>query len=251
MGHLWLLFAGVAASVVNAAAGGGTLISFPALLAVGLSPLQANATSSVALQAGLLTSLWAYRDRLDHMRGDVKRLLPPCVIGGAIGAVLALWLGARVFAAVAPALLAVGALLILLQPLLGRVFAMKPAHERPAAFFAGSFVLAVYCGYFGAGGGILFLAALALLLPRPFDQLNALKVLALPASNGVGALTFIALEALHPTGVVVWRSVPTLAIGAFGGGILGVHVAKRLPARALRILSGVLGLAMAAWIVLK
>jgi uncharacterized membrane protein YfcA len=237
-----------------AAAGGGTLISFPALLAVGLSPLQANATSSVALQAGLLTSLWAYRDRLDQMRGDVKRLLPPCMAGGALGAVLALALGARIFAAVAPALLALGGVLILVQPFVARLLTRRlerPLHQRPAAFLAGSFALAIYCGYFGAGGGILFLAALALLLPRPFDQLNALKVLALPASNGVGALTFIAVELARPTGVVVWRAAPVLALGAFVGGIAGVRVAKRLPAAALRIISGALGLVMAAYIVLK
>lgn len=239
----------MAASIFNAAAGGGTLISFPALLAAGLSPLQASATSSVALQAGLLTSLWAYRDWLAKMRGDVLRLLPPCMTGGALGAVLALALGARVFAAVAPALLALGAVLILVQPWIK--LPPRPAHERPRAFFAVAFVLAMYCGYFGAGGGILFLAALAFLLPRPFDQLNALKVLALPASNGVGALTFIAHEAVRPTGVVVWHAVPALAVGAFAGGILGVRIAKRLPARALRVLSGALGLAMALWIVLK
>ncbi|MCA1829858.1 MAG: sulfite exporter TauE/SafE family protein [Myxococcales bacterium] len=251
LNHVWLFLAGIAASVFNAAAGGGTLISFPALLAVGLAPLQANATSSVALQAGLITALWSYRDRLREMRGDVGRLLPPCVTGGAFGAVLALALGARVFAAIAPALLAIGALLILLQPLITRVIAVRQAQERPTVFFIGAFVLAVYCGYFGAGGGILFLAALALLLPRPFDELNALKVLALPASNGIAAVTFVVLELSHPTGVVVWRSVPMLALGALIGGALGVSLAKRLPARALRIISGALGLAMAAWIVLK
>lgn len=252
MTQLWLLLAGAAASVVNAAAGGGTLISFPALLSAGLSPLQANATSAVALQAGLLVSVWAYRDALLPMRVEVRRLLPPCIAGGSLGALLALRLGARVFALVAPALLAAGALLLLLQPAITRLLARRvPLHESPAAFTLGILALAIYGGYFGAGGGILFLAALALLLPRPFDQLNALKVLALPASNGVGALTFVALEVARPTGVVVWSAVPVLALGAFAGGLAGVRLARRLPATALRVLSGVLGLAMAAYIVLQ
>jgi len=250
--HVWLFVAGIAASVFNAAAGGGTLISFPALLAAGLPPLHANATSTVALQAGLVTSAWAYRGPLLEMRADVRRLLPPCIGGGALGAVLALALGAKVFAAVVPALLALGALLLLLQPIVSRFLEKHLAlQEHPLAFTLGTFVLAVYGGYFGAGGGILFLAALALLLPRPFDQLNGLKVLALPASNGVGALTFVALELVHPTGVVVWRAVPVLALGALIGGVLGVRLAMRLPALALRIVAAALGLAMAAFFVLK
>ena len=105
------------------------------------------------------------------MRADVRRLLPPCVGGGALGALLALALGAKVFAAVVPALLALGALLLLLQPIVSRFLEKHLAlSEHPLAFTVGTFVLAVYGGYFGAGGGILFLAALALLLPRPFDQ---------------------------------------------------------------------------------
>jgi len=252
LSQLWLFIAGVAASVVNAAAGGGTLLSFPALMAAGLSPLQANATSAVALQAGLLTSTLEYRDLLSRMRGDVRRLLPPCIAGGVLGALLALWLGARVFAAVVPFLLAAGALGILLQPLVARVLERHLAlQDRPAAFTAGCFLIAIYCGYFGAGGGILFFAALALLLKRPLDEVNALKVLSLPASNGFGALTFIAFEIARPGGVVVWRAVPLLALGALIGGVLGVRLAKRLPALALRLLSGAIGIAMAVYILLK
>jgi len=182
----------------------------------------------------------------------VIRLLPPCVLGGTLGALLALALGARVFAAVVPFLLAAGAILILLQPQISRALARHAAlREHPAIFFASAFLLALYGGYFGAGGGIMFLAALALLLPRPFDELNALKNLAMPASNGIGALTYIALEIARPSGVVIWSAVPLLALGAFVGGVGGVRLAKRLPAGALRVISGALGLAMAVYIVVK
>jgi len=241
-----MFIAGIGASIVNATAGGGTLISFPALLAAGLLPLHANATSAVALQAGLLTSVWGQRRELSGMRADVLRLLPPCVIGGTLGALLALRLGAKVFAAVVPWLLLAGSLLILLQPWIARLLSRHVSlHEHPLAFQLGSFALALYGGYFGAGGGILFLAALALLLPRPFGELNALKNLAMPASNGIGALTFATIELVRPRGVVVWSAVPLLALGAFAGGIIGVRLARRLPALALRLFAGLFGLAMA------
>jgi uncharacterized membrane protein YfcA len=247
-----MFIAGIAASIVNATAGGGTLISFPALLAAGLLPLHANATSAVALQAGLLTSVWAQRRELAQMRADVLRLLPPCIVGGTLGALLALRLGARVFAAVVPWLLLAGSLLILLQPVIARALARQISlHEHPLALTAGSFVLALYGGYFGAGGGILFLAALALLLPRPFGELNALKNVAMPASNGVGALTFVTLELLHPKGIVVWRAVPLLALGALVGGVVGVRLARRLPAMALRLFAGSFGLAMALYLAIQ
>jgi uncharacterized membrane protein YfcA len=249
LNHAFLFLAGIGASIVNATAGGGTLISFPALLAAGLLPLHANATSAVALQAGLLTSAWAQRRELAGMRADVLRLLPPCVIGGTLGALLALKLGAKVFAAVVPWLLLAGSLLILLQPLFARFLARHVSlHDHPLAFQAASFVLALYGGYFGAGGGILFLAALALLLPRPFGELNALKNLAMPASNGIGALTFAIIELSHPSGIVVWTAVPLLALGAFAGGIIGVRLARRLPALALRLFSGLFGVAMALYL---
>ncbi len=250
--QLWLFVAGAAASVVNAAAGGGTMLSFPALLAVGLAPLQANATSTVALQAGLWTSAIAYRGPLRAMGPEVRRMIAPCAVGGALGAALALWLGARVFAAIVPALLVGGALLLFLQPAVKRLLARQsaqPLGDRPVAFEAAVFLLAVYCGYFGAGGGILFLAALGVLLHRPFDELNGLKNFALPASNGVGAITFIVIELSKPTGAVVWRAVPALALGALVGGFVGVRVAQRLPAGALRAVAGAIGVAMAIYIV--
>lgn len=284
---LWLLLAGFVASSVNAAAGGGTLLSFPSLLAVGLSPLAANATSMVALLPGSLASIWAYRKELGTLHADALRILWPSLFGGVLGAWLLVALGERVFAAIVPALLLGSSALLVAQPLVARWLRLRraassaPAPGDPAsgaagsaparasgrampavpadasahfgmtAVLVGSFLVAVYAGYFGAGVGILFLATMGVLLSRPIDEVNALKVVSAALSNGVAAATFVLLEHRHPTGALHYRQALPLALGALLGGYLGVRAVRRLPPAALRAFAALIGVGIALYLGLR
>ena len=247
---LLLFGAGALASAVNAAAGGGTLLSFPALLAAGLSPLAANATSTVGLLPGALGSVVAFRRELREDRADVIRIAVPSLAGGVLGAVLLLALGGRVFAAIVPALLIGASALILLQPILARLLARAgpPRDRHPVALFLANLAIAVYGGYFGAGAGILFLGAMGLLMARDLSRINALKMSCALLTNAIGAATFVVAEIAARPGAVVPRAALPLALGAVFGGYGAVHLVRRLPAGALRGVAGAVGLAIAAWL---
>ena len=261
---LWLLLAGAVAASVNAAAGGGTLLSFPSLIASGLSPLAANATSTVGLLPGSIASVWAYRKELWALRGEGILILIPALFGGALGAVLLLKLGGKVFERVVPILLLFSAGLLAMQPVLTKMVQKRaslvpaPAADAFAATTAGLapavavvLFISVYAGYFGAGAGILFLGAMGLLLSRPLGELNALKVLSAAAANGIGAATFILMEWRSPTGALSFRSAIPLACGAILGGYFGVRVVKKLPAWALRAFASSVGVLIAIWLAVR
>ncbi len=203
---LWLFAAGLLASSVNAAAGGGTLLSFPSLMAAGLSPIAANATSTVGLLSGYLASVAGYRTDMRQLSGEVIFAIIPSLLGGALGAWALLALGSELFVRIVPVLLVVGSLLLLLQPLLGSLLRRMPRFDHPAALLVAIFVVAVYGGYFGAGAGILFLAAMGLLYGRDLGQVNAIKVFVSLLSNVIAAATFVGLEIWRPTGALVWRA---------------------------------------------
>ena len=250
---LWIFLAGVVAGAVNAAAGGGTLLAFPVLIGVAhLSPLAANTTCTVGLLPGIIASTGGYwRELSAGLRRDARRQLLPSALGGVLGAFLLLFLGGRFFALLVPWLLVVSAVLIAIQPLFTRWLARhRPGHGYPAAMFVVPFVVSVYGGYFGAAQGIPYLAAMGLLLPRPIGDLNALRILNAMVNNALAALTFIALEALHPTGALDFRAVLPLAVGSTLGGWAGVRVARRLPGSVLRGLSASVGVAIGVYLAL-
>ncbi len=264
---LWLLFAGTLASSVNAAAGGGTLLSFPALLASGLSPLAANATSTVGLLPGSLASVWAYRKELWALKTEGVLILLPALLGGALGAWALLHFGNGVFVKIVPALLIFAAGVLAAQPWLSKLVQQRAARagtvgSKGQDLIAGTtaglgpavavvLFISVYAGYFGAGAGILFLGAMGLVLSRPLGELNALKVLSALAANGIGAATFVLLEWRHPSGALSFRAALPLAAGAVVGGYGGVHLAKKLPAWALRAFAAGVGLVIAVWIAVR
>lgn len=248
---LLLFAAGLVASLVNAAAGGGTLLSFPALLAVGLSPIAANATSTVGLLSGYLASTAEYRREVGKLEGEWLATVAPSVAGGALGAWLLLHLGGAFFARIVPALLIGAALLLLAQPLLGRLVPQRARSEHPAAVVLGIFVISIYGGYFGAGAGILFLAAMGLIYAREISQVNAIKVFVSMIANVIAALSFIALEIAHPTGALHYRAAAPLAVGAVAGGFVGARFAKRLPPAALRAFAACVGIAIAVYFILR
>lgn len=229
--------AGVVAGAVNAVAGGGTLVSFPALLAVGLSPISANITSSVGLLAGYAGGTAAYRRELDGQRDRVRALLPFALLGGVAGAVLLLVTPGSTFRAVVPYLVLLSAGLLGVQPLLARALGRHP-NDTPGLHWGarvGVGVGAIYGSYFGAGLGVLLLAVLGLVIAEDLQRVNALKGVLSLVINLVGVVVFVAAAD------VAWWYVAILAVSAYIGGTLGVSVARRLPPVMMRTSIVVLG----------
>jgi uncharacterized membrane protein YfcA len=216
---------GVVAGAVNAVAGGGTLASFPALLAVGVAPVTANITSSVGLLSGYLGGSVAYRRELADQGARVKALLPFALVGGVAGALLLLVTPQSTFRAVVPYLVLVSCLLLADQPRQARVHGSSGIHWGARL---GVGIGAVYGSYFGAGLGVLLLAVLGILIADDLQRLNALKGVLSLLINVVGGLVFVA--SAH----VAWAYVAILAVTAYLGGTLGVLLARRLPPAVMR-----------------
>jgi uncharacterized membrane protein YfcA len=238
-----LFLAGVAAGIVSVLVSLASLISYPALLAVGLPPVTANVTNTVALVFTGIGAGLASRRELVGQRPVIARLAIAGIAGGIVGAALLLVLPERAFELVAPLLIAGAALLLLVQPRLKTMRAARTARLSPstAAVYGAT---AVYTGYFGAAGGILAFVALARVIDRPFHDVNAAKNLLAAVSNGAAAAVFVLLGPVH------WLAVLPLAAGLFTGGLVGPAIARRVPAPVLRVVVAVCGLAIAgvlAW----
>ncbi len=229
-----LALSAFAAGAVNSVAGGGTLLTFPTLLAAGVSPLAANATSTIALVPGSLGAFWGYRHELENDRRTLVSLAIPSILGGIAGAALALRAGDNLFAALVPWLiLGATALFLVNEPIsrwLGRTreAAHRPSGASLAAMMAFQFVVAVYGGFFGAGIGILMLAALGIAGMRDVHRMNAFKNFAAVCINGVAAVTFVA------RGRVIWPIAAVMAVAAIAGGILGARGAKKIGQKNVR-----------------
>jgi uncharacterized membrane protein YfcA len=220
--------ASAAAGVVNAVAGGGTLLSFPALLAAGLSPVTANATSTVALWPGQISSVWAYRGHIAEERRRALVLSVPSVLGGAIGSVLLLALPERSFAVAVPWLIVFACVLLALQGPIKSAVSRYPGSNHPGVHWALQLLISIYGGYFGAGIGILMLAAMGILVPSSLQHANALKVLLALLTNGTACVLFVL------GGKVVLGVAALMAIASLVGGFAGAHLAQRLPPAAMR-----------------
>lgn len=246
---LTIAFLSTIASAANAIAGGGTLLTFPALIGLGISPLVANATSTVALWPGSMSSMYGYRDALRDGRPWALAFAIPSMLGGALGAWLLVVTPERRFAALVPYLVLGATLVFLAQaPLLRLV-----AHRRPvattiapsAAFIVAQFFVAIYGGYFGAAAGIVMLASLSLMGLTDIHMMNGLKNWGAICFNGVAVLFFVL------SGLVNWPVAIVMSLGAAIGGWTGSRVAQRLPRERVRSLVGVIGLASAAWLFLR
>jgi uncharacterized membrane protein YfcA len=242
-GFALALAAAAGAGAVNALAGGGTLLLFPALLALGLPAVAASAHSTVALCPGYFGATLAQRRELHGQRERLAALLPACALGGVLGGALLLATGEAGFRAAIPWLLLGASLLLAAQgPLRARWASLgaHPAHDRrlPAIVIGAA---SVYGGYFGAGLSVILLALLGLLLSDSLTRLNALKQAAALAAN-VGAAAFFIVRA-----PLRWPLLAALALAALAGGWLGGRLAGRVPAAALRVLVVALGLLLAAY----
>lgn len=225
-----LFIASVLAGAINSVAGGGTLLTFPALLAV-LGPIEANATSTVALIPGTIASAAAYRGQLAPVRPLLGGLALASVLGGALGAVLLTWFPEAVFRNLVPWLLLLSAVVLSARSVLvrlGRGGAGSPGEPERIAFrwlWLLQFTLSIYGGYFGAGLGILSIAAYGLVGMRDIHRMNALKTLLGAATNCVAAALFVA------QGRVEWKYALLMAGGSIVGGYVGARLSLRIERR--------------------
>jgi len=242
-----LAVAGLAAGAVNAVAGGGSLISFPALLAAGLPSVTANVTNAVAVLPGYLGGTLAYRNELEGQRGRALALGVTTAVGAVAGAELLLVSPEGLFEAIVPFLILAACALLAAQPALSKRLGPGSsgggAHRSPR-LHAGAFFSAVYGGYFGAGLGIMLLAVLALSLNDDLQRLNALKGL---LSFVIGLASVAVFVAFGP---VRWGAALIMAVASFAGGHAGVAVARRLPANVLRGLVIAFGVGVSIWLLI-
>lgn len=270
-----LIAAAFAAGIINSVAGGGTLLTFPALVTV-LAAVHgdhteavANATSTLALLPGSLAGALAYRKEYIEARSFALRLLPPSVVGGLVGSILVAAFPKQ-FGPLVPWLILTAAVLFMLQHPINRFLAKR----REAAAVAGvsgvdlhsgmnleplrrvrrrqvilligfQFLVAVYGGYFGAGIGILMLTALGLMGVQSIHHANAVKTLLASVINGVSVVVFVA------GGLIDWTLAGVMAVAAVAGGYVGARVARRLPTVYVRGVVIVIGFTLAGYYLWK
>lgn len=222
--------AGVASGAVNAVAGGGTLIAFPVLLAVGLPAVEANTTSSVGLVVGFAGAARAFRPELQGQAARARALAGPAVGGALVGAALLLSLPSSSFRAVVPYLVLTACLLVACQPRLAAWLTARGVAKQHPGWEAqvGIGLAAVYGGYFGAGLSVIFFAVLGVLVPDVPMRLNALRGVLALVVNVVAAAVFAL------TGHVSYLAAALLGLGAWVGASYGVRLARRLPPTAVR-----------------
>lgn len=234
---LIVLVAGVGAGTINAVVGSGTLMTFPALLAVGIPPVLANVSNTVGLAPGTAAGAFGYRRELAGQRGRVLRLIPASLLGGILGGVLLLKLPDSAFHAVVPALIVLGCALVVLQPWLSqRINVPEGSHHGTWWVWPAVFGTGVYGGYFGAAQGVLLMAILGIGLDSDLQRMNGVKNILATVVNGVAAVLFIIVADIN------WLAAGLIAAGSTLGGIVGARYGRRLPPAALRALIVLIGL---------
>ncbi len=245
---VWLAAAAFFAGGVNAIAGGGSLLSFPALLQAGVLPVQANATNTVALLPGQFTSAAAYRRELHRYRSLLLPLLVAALAGGLLGARLLMATRQELFLRMVPWLLLTATLLFAGgPPLQQRLFQKPHAHAtglRPVARVLlpiGIFVVCLYVGFFGAGSGLLIMGVLSFAGIDSVHEVNALKTIITSVSNSVAAITFVFY------GAVLWHYGLFMMIAASIGGYFSARSARKRPTKSIRFFIIVMGCIVTAY----
>jgi hypothetical protein len=254
-----LTAAAAAAGAVNALAGGGMLVAYPALVAFGLSPIAANATATVALLSGGIGAQLGYRKEMKGSGPFMRGLVVPCITGGVLGAFLLLRTPPRQFAAMVPGFVLLATVLFAAQAQITRfalrihakltgselgVSAAELAPTAPAAsLLVAQFAISIYIGYFGAGAGALMLANFGFAGLVNIHQMNGLKLWSGMLTNVTAALIF----AVQPS-LVHWPMVAVMTVGSVAGGYASSRVAQRVSDRSVRIAIVAIGVAMAVWL---
>ncbi|MGO8862428.1 MAG: sulfite exporter TauE/SafE family protein [Acidimicrobiales bacterium] len=237
-----LLLGGLGAGVFNGVAGGGSLISFPLLLALGYPALTANITNTVGIWPGYVGGAAGFRKEISGQRERLVSLGAVAALGGIAGALLLLTTSSAAFRSIVPWLVLGASILFAVQPLLKRALggtAHTPPRTRPILLAGGTFAASVYGGYFGAGLGVMLLAILGLALPDSIVRTSGLRTALSILVNGVAAVVFL----IH--GGLAWEAVGLLAAGSLVGGWVGARVALSIPPWALRAVVVAIGLATA------
>ena len=238
------------AGAINSVAGGGTLVSFPTLIWLGLDSITANATSTVGIWPGTVGSFIGYRREIRAVEHRLWALVAPSLIGGIAGAILLKMTPSSVFDKLVPFLILFATLLFMAQEPVQRLLKTNSAETRKSGgwFVAVMFfqlLVGLYGGYFGAGIGILMLAALSVIGLKDIHEMNSLKVVLGGTVNGIAALYFVW------AGMVYWPYVVVMAIGAITGGYGGAGVARKLGGRTVRKIVIGIGFAMAISLFIK
>lgn len=239
-----LLLAGTAllAGALNAVAGGGSFFTVPALILVGVDPVVANATSTVALWPGTLASAWAYRREVAAVRHELRVLGGVCAVGGVAGALLLVRTPGEFFLRLLPLLLLVATLLFTFGPRVHQALGLHASGQGARRAALGVFALiAIYGGYFGGGMGLMVLAGLTLRGLSNIHEMNGLKVVLGALVNGLAVGTFLL------AGVVEGRLAAAMVAGAVVGGLAGAGLARRVEARSVRRFVVLAGWSMTAW----
>ena len=255
------MIAGCVAGMMNAVAGGGTLVTFPTLIFAGLPSIVANATSTIALLPAALSSAFSYRTAARSVSRWLTVFAPVSLLGGLTGGILLVRTPSRVFDTLVPFLILFATVLFMANSSFNRLSArvagraagagLEARHEEgpPRSWVAGAalfqLAVAVYGGYFGAGIGILMLASLGLLGFKDVHAMNALKVRLGFLINVVAALYFIL------NGLVDWPSAGVMAVGTIAGGYAGAHFAQKIPQARVRLLITLIGLVISAVMFIK
>jgi uncharacterized protein len=230
--------AGICAGTINTVVGSGTLITFPVLLGVGLSPVTANVSNTLGLVPGSLVGAYGYRSELKGQRSRLLRLGSASAVGAIVGAILLLELPAGAFKAIVPVLVGLALLLVIVGPWLSRRLADSPQRASnsvsPLLWFA-TMATGIYGGYFGAAQGVLLLAILGVLTNEALQRLNAIKNVLAGLVNLVAAVVFMI------TAHIDYTAAGLIAAGATIGGLIGARVGRRLSPTLLRTVIVVVG----------
>jgi len=239
--HAWLVFAaGLIAGTMNAAVGGGSFVSVPALIFAGVPAVSANQSSTVALFPGTFASTWAYRNELKPFEiVSTRWMLAVSLIGGFVGALLLLFTPAKIFDNLLPWLLLVGATVFAIGPHVGVVL-RRTLRITPAMFLGVQFLLAIYGGYFGGAVGIMMMAAWSLLGPTDMKQLNAVKTLMVGTANAIAVLCFVTV------GTVRWPQTLLMLVAGIIGGYGGARVTRLFSSQRIRAVATVFNFVMTA-----
>ena len=243
MSLVFVGLAAVAAGAINAIAGGGTLVSFPVMTAIGMPAVAANVTNTVALWPGMVGGIYSQRRDLAGQSRRLWLTVPVAAVGGMAGGILLIRTGESTFRTIVPWLILLATGLLALQDRLRRWLLQHPQHrhqpETRAALGVAVGAAAVYGGYFGAGLGVILLGVLGLVLDDSLTRLNALKQTIALSANFAAAVYFLT------TGEVVWAAVVVMAVGALIGGSLGGRLAGRIAPATLRAIVITVGLIVA------
>lgn len=239
-----LLLAGVGAGVVGFGAGLASLVSFPTLLALGVPPLAANVSNTIALMGSTVGGLVTAGPDLVGQRRRILRFGGAGAVGGAVGAVLLLTQPAGTFERIVPWLVAFASVVLMLRPWLRSLHAGRLAEDHVAVLLLIG-VIAIYGGYFGAAAGVLIVATLGAVLPDPYARVNALRSLVLGTANLAASVVFVLSTPIE------WAKVLPLGLGCVLGAAVAPPIVRRLPETPLRVVIAIAGLVLAVDLYLR